>query len=288
MSNTKPSWPWSQLGLPYCPDSERDIRRAYAARLKEIDAEADIEGFEALRAAYDAARRMVKSFKSVKEGAAPKHGHRTVVSQVTNPRASAQPQQVATPPKPRVTGKGAKSKGPTDTPPKLKPSSKPAAPSKPPEQAGPWGAEDLSDPQVLLRKAQNLVEGKHLNAEDWAPLLKSSALDDPAVSRHLQQTMVAFLSQRIQSGGNISGGRGDLCGLIDDRFGWVSDGIGFLRQFPNARTLQATMAKVLREDRWRDAARAGAVRPPPKDFAKRIPPLMWVFPFVAWLFLLAV
>ncbi|SMQ73065.1 hypothetical protein SAMN06295905_2249 [Devosia lucknowensis] len=48
-------WPWSALGLDEPATGERDIKRAYAARLRLIDIDRDIAGFEALRAAYDAA-----------------------------------------------------------------------------------------------------------------------------------------------------------------------------------------------------------------------------------------
>lgn len=53
------SWPWSELGLSG-PASPREIRHAYAERLKETHPEEDPEGFQRLHAAYEAARRAAK------------------------------------------------------------------------------------------------------------------------------------------------------------------------------------------------------------------------------------
>jgi hypothetical protein len=44
-------WPWSELDL--APTADRaEIKRAYAAKLKTLDRERDVEGFQALRTAY--------------------------------------------------------------------------------------------------------------------------------------------------------------------------------------------------------------------------------------------
>ena len=50
-------WPWSVLDLPRDADS-KDVRRAYARKLKAIDQATDIEGFSQLRSAYDMALRL--------------------------------------------------------------------------------------------------------------------------------------------------------------------------------------------------------------------------------------
>jgi hypothetical protein len=70
MSGPQESWPWSVLGLPG-KSAEGDIRRAYAARLKAIDQSSDIEGFTALRTAYDFALRIARSTKGAAKPPAP-------------------------------------------------------------------------------------------------------------------------------------------------------------------------------------------------------------------------
>jgi hypothetical protein len=50
---------WLELGIEPTPDL-RAIKRAYAARLKQVDPERDIEGFQRLRAAYEAVRSSAK------------------------------------------------------------------------------------------------------------------------------------------------------------------------------------------------------------------------------------
>lgn len=49
--------PWAVLGIPET-DDERAVKRAYSARLKEMDVEADPQGFIALRQAFEHARNL--------------------------------------------------------------------------------------------------------------------------------------------------------------------------------------------------------------------------------------
>lgn len=54
------TWPWSVLDLKGMPETEADVRRAYARRLKQIDQATDIEGFTALREAFQWAQGMMR------------------------------------------------------------------------------------------------------------------------------------------------------------------------------------------------------------------------------------
>lgn len=57
-------WPWATLGIGFRCLDEREIKRAYAKRLKVVRPDEDAEGFQALREAYDAALGFVKYFRS--------------------------------------------------------------------------------------------------------------------------------------------------------------------------------------------------------------------------------
>lgn len=51
----RPLWPWSVLGLDGPADDRRAVKRAYAARLREIDPATEPDRFQALRSAYERA-----------------------------------------------------------------------------------------------------------------------------------------------------------------------------------------------------------------------------------------
>ncbi|WP_294475704.1 hypothetical protein [uncultured Intestinimonas sp.] len=53
------SWPWDELGLDG-PASLKEVRQAYAKRLKETHPEEDSEGFQRLHEAYQAARQAAR------------------------------------------------------------------------------------------------------------------------------------------------------------------------------------------------------------------------------------
>ncbi len=47
------NWPWSELDLNDAPEDIRSVKRAYAKRLKRIDQQNDVAAFKALREAYE-------------------------------------------------------------------------------------------------------------------------------------------------------------------------------------------------------------------------------------------
>lgn len=287
MSNTDAPWPWSELGLNQCPDTERDVQRAYAARLKTIDSEENPQAFEALRSAYEVGRNIAKNASSGGRSPSSRSGGRSIVAEL---RQQAPAPQRASPPVLR----------PEPTAPEYEPQPEPEASfpepaakpedtqPEPPKSTNPWADPDLSNPQVVISKAHSLVEKDSLRLSNWAPLLGAPALSDPQTARQLQWIMVDFMSQRIAACDMSMAKHTELFAAIDKRFGWVSDGIGFLRQFPQARILQQAMATVLRDINRRDNVKSfSSPRPSPAPTAKSIPALIWVLPFVAWLFLLA-
>jgi hypothetical protein len=66
-------FPWTALGIAATADA-RAIRSAYAARIKTMDLDADVEGYAELRRARDAALRMAKTLAAAPQDAEPAAG----------------------------------------------------------------------------------------------------------------------------------------------------------------------------------------------------------------------
>lgn len=275
------SWPWSVLGLDAAPDDPKAVRRAYAKQLKKIDAETDIAGFEALRQAYEAARDMVggqRQRRSVTEGMPPRQERKRTV-----PVSQA------------LTGH----RPPADLPPlpksadELEPRPEPAAiPDVTPEipettddaarQAAPapWVQKDLDDPDTVLQEANRLADSGTLDPKLWKPVLQSEALTEPWVSWEVQNTLVSHLNSYAFGQGMSLRNQKELFLAIDERFGWHSDGIAFLRRFPGAGELLAHQSAVLHA-----GTASGTQRAASPATGRSIPRLWWLALILGWLVL---
>lgn len=268
MSDNNPQWPWSELDLDAAPDDPRDIRRAYAAKLKKIEAATDVEAFEKLRQAYDYARRRVSDHPS---GNKASKGHQIAVDVIKqlNPVVDHQSKY-------------------NDKDIEKKKNSFEIQTQETSNPVNPWQRPDLSDPDILMKKTSTLVSQGSLRASDWQVLLDAPALSDPQISTRFQWELVTFLNEKIVSGGFGAANRWELYTAIDERFGWVSDGIGFVRKYPQARGLQSTMTKVVRENQWKQKTAPKTRSTKTEVLVKPLHPIMWIAPLIIWLFLLGV
>jgi hypothetical protein len=261
LSHTENLWPWSELGLDNKPDDPKDLRRAYAKKLKSIDSDADVQAFERLRSAYDHARRLTGD----KVG-------RKAITRSTQVQVFHQPVTQRSEPK-------------TGSLTKIVQDDEVASRAKPNPETSPWAKKDFTDSQTVLDAAQKLISESNLNAEKWLPLINAPALSEPHISHQFQWMLQDFLRKspvlRTRSALRV-----ELFLAIDDRFGWVSDGIGFLRQFPNSFELQSKMSDDLRREEWRLKRNHEVFRTPKKMKVKPLPHWVWIITFVLWLVLL--
>ncbi len=226
------AWPWSELGLAGRPDDPKEVRRAYARRLKRIDQIKDVQAFERLRIAYETARQWAGDTQA---------GHRrSIVAEMQAapppdlaPVRNLVPQDAGTPP---VSAR------PQGSPACLAP--EPEVVQADTQQPGSSPAA-LCDPQTLLAKAADLSQANSIDIAGWSDVVAAPALIDPQLSRMVQDQLLSALMRdeaRLKNGNQETQ---DFFAAIDARFGWVSDGVGFLRRFPQGRTVQNTMAHAL-------------------------------------------
>ena len=254
MSADGPHWPWSVLELDGPPEDARAVRRAYARKLKSIDTETDVEGFENLRAAYEAAQSILGNGKGEAHTRLAPSAH--TKTEYTPKRADVFLQQRK------------------DNSVEI-----PAAPEPPEDEgkpsASPWDqTARLRDPSAVFAGVTSAIQNGDWTSATWEKLLYAEALDDPEIAQFLEYQLVSELEHEIGEG-KISVLNRDVIDAFDNRFGWVTYGASFLKRFPNAAQLQSVLAQSTR--------RLAASRAPRDPRGRPIPPLMWIVPFIIWL-----
>ncbi|KMS55473.1 hypothetical protein V474_18275 [Novosphingobium barchaimii LL02] len=131
-------FPWSLLGIAATSDTKA-IRSAYAARIKAMDLDSDVEGYAQLRGARDTALRLAKTMPPPAAEQAPEPG--------AEPEWQLAPETV---PPPAPETQAHLSKPPAPPPPPPEPLASPQWPHAAPTLGGDWQA----DPALSARAAQ--------------------------------------------------------------------------------------------------------------------------------------
>lgn len=259
MVKNRSGWPWSELGLGGKVPL-REVKRAYAARLKEID-RSDPEAFGALRGAFDAAKaraapdgtkrpRMaeVATFNAPDRvlQEAPK-GQAPQAKPPVNEDITDEPVEL---PKPDAAPKRAKPPRPDPAEPAA-PRPKRRNPPVPPKPSpSPWG--------VATGTLDTLSDEDPAAAEDalWTNLRKATAkwpwdtkaldtllsLDlahDMQRRRQIERLIYTRLNEQVSS--PETGYAKPVATLIERQFGWAADGVGLRRRLGYERNFELTM-----------------------------------------------
>ncbi|MEO0939278.1 MAG: hypothetical protein AAFY38_14095 [Pseudomonadota bacterium] len=231
-------WPWAELGLSGKAPL-REVKRAYAARLKEID-RSDPEAFGALRGAFDAAKGRAARNDSKRprmaELAAEKAGTRAVPREPERARA---PQQDEITDEPVALAKPEPAPEPAPAPEPVAPTAPRAKRRNPPVPPKPWG--------VAGGALDTLLDEDPLAAEDafWTNLRKATKIwpwDTEALERLLSLDLAQDISRRRDVERLLfrnlkenvtspeTGYQPSIALLLERQFGWAADGVGLRRR----------------------------------------------------------
>lgn len=263
MATKSRSWPWTTLDLPGPSAETRDVRRAYAVRLKALSPE-DVTGFEDLRRAYEAAlARCRKKPAATPTGTAPTvgdvEGHAPIQ---TASDGQDTPSMAPAPAVPR--GDPSTSAPATQNKAPRKDVANAAAPYVAP--AGAWDNEaaTCASQAEYLRQMQEMLNRSNFSVARWEPFFDSVLLQDPGFFREVERIIVSQLRT----------GALDLPAAwnrqADAVFGWSTDGVGFTRRYPFAGGFLAQVT----------ADKPNPAAPSPKKRA--------ISPTVFWLFVVPV
>lgn len=207
-------WPWSVLELPHKGAEKRDVKRAYARVLKTIDVEADPAAFQELRQAYESALSYVTPARR---------------AQKSPPFVEVKPAPVSPPKRVEVVV----------------------------EKANIAEQEDVSEWQKeqeyyndTLAQLHLLIKDGNLKVEDWRDLLNRLVHFDFQQSQWFEREFVDGMDKVFAQPWHPTrtAVNKEWTQLVEDRFSWFSDGLGFARRYPehhklwNELSRQAKMA----------------------------------------------
>jgi hypothetical protein len=231
-------WPWSVLGLARMPADPAEVRRAYARALKKIDQSNDIEGFAALRAAYEHARGMREANS---QKAAAKKARKAAAAPVEAPVAAPSPETYAS----QFV---------------LYPKTPPAPEPAPSDAAG------------FASLLQNLTTSNPSQTlkQRVIAALDSPFMADPAFAPRIRAAIAGILvkGQVMQTNGTLALNAAitpALLARLDQEFGWLSDYTAFRGVFWQQKDLQHLL-----QERHADGVLPKATKPaPPRGRLRR-------------------
>ncbi len=248
--SAEPRWPWSVLGLDRMPPTAAEVRRAYARALKKIDQSKDIEGFAALRAAYEAAL-------SQRERGDDRNAARRANRAASRP-AEPQAQEATTPPPP------------------LQPD---AATLAAEAEEAEFGA--------LLHTGFAAAKAAPDDAPMLA-ILDSRFMDDPARKQRIERAFAPVIVGSFVRTDDEDWGLSDavsprLVRRLDESFGWLSDHAAFTRTFGRNDILLDGLLLRANDDRPLDTAAA----PVRRSWWRRAVDALFSWPALIALYVLA-
>lgn len=226
-----PRWPWSELGLEKRA-TEREVKRAYAARLKQIDRN-DPAAFGALRDAFAAAKT-----GALKEKAAPKRPRmadivegRTGLDSLPDDAPPIPLQEPLRPPPVQPETHVPDTATEPDTP--VDPGKHPE-PAQP-KPAQPWGiaigqldAMAQEDPHTaqaaFQKKFDDALRPTHWDLKTLDALLSLDMAHNLTLRRSLERTIYDTLHSRLKV--PETGYPPDVANMIETHFQWATDGVG--------------------------------------------------------------
>lgn len=247
-----PRWPWSELGLEKRA-TEREVKRAYAARLKQIDRN-DPAAFGALRDAFAAAKN-----GALKDKAAPKRPRmadiaegRTGVGSAPDDAPPIPLQEPLRPPpvepETHVPDTAAEPDTPVDPGQNPEPDVQdlfadlPPPPPEPalrkptqPKPAQPWGIaigqldamaqEDPAKAQSIFQiKFNDALRNTYWDSKALDALLSLDMAHDLTLRRSLEAQLYDTLQTRLND--PETGYPPDMARVIETHFQWATDGVG--------------------------------------------------------------
>ncbi|MBM1815920.1 hypothetical protein [Pseudosulfitobacter pseudonitzschiae] len=256
-----PKWPWSELGLAKRA-TEREVKRAYAARLKQIDRN-DPAAFGALRDAFAAAKN-----GALKEKAAPKRPRMADIAEGRTGQDDAAPitlrePQRAPEPLPQApiehtpAPEAAQPQPPHTDDAGHQPfvqelfADMPEPPKAPaPKPAQPWGvgigqldALAQEDPDrarsIFQTKFNDALRNLHWDTKALDALLSLDMAHDLTLRRSLEAQLYDTLQTRLND--PETGYPVDMARVIETHFQWATDGVGASKRLGWRRDYQLLM-----------------------------------------------